>query len=236
MKKVFYSNFEDKKLSEKLKKLGLMPIIQLPYSTGKNATDIRMTIEEMDLVFNKHYINAICLATNDSDFAPLTMTLREQNIQVIGAGNKEDISEEFKNLYHKFINIDKIKNNNKESKKIGSDIKSLTTLVNNIINEISTDDGFAEFSQVISLLIRRKSDFDTRNYGFNNTKTLSFFKEKLADYYEIKLASDNQTAFIKINSKTKLKKCAYFKHILVFLYSRLLCITLLKIAIFKKIR
>ncbi|MBW3058419.1 NYN domain-containing protein [Spiroplasma poulsonii] len=160
-----------------------------------------MTIEEMDLVFNKHYINAICLATNDSDFAPLTMTLREQNIQVIGAGNKEDISEEFKNLYNKFINIDKIKNNNKESKKIGSDIKSLTTLVNNIINEISTDDGFAEFSQVISLLIRRKSDFYTRNYGFNNTKTLSFFKEKLADYYEIKLASDNQTAFIKINSK-----------------------------------
>ncbi|WP_338965854.1 Mbov_0401 family ICE element transposase-like protein [Spiroplasma endosymbiont of Sarcophaga carnaria] len=51
MKKVFYSNFEDKKLSEKLKKLGLMPIIQLSYSTGKNATDIRMTIEAMDLVF-----------------------------------------------------------------------------------------------------------------------------------------------------------------------------------------
>ena len=75
------------KFIEKLQTLGINPKLQIPYTKGKNAADIRIAIEAMDLL-NKDYITCFCLASSDSDLTPLATKLKNENKFVIGADRK----------------------------------------------------------------------------------------------------------------------------------------------------
>ena len=90
IKYAYYSNLKDQTIQNKFIKYGIEPKSQIAYSSGKNAVDIKMTIEAMRLV-SYDYIDAVCLASNDSDFTPLVFALKSYNKYVIG----EDIGDEF---------------------------------------------------------------------------------------------------------------------------------------------
>lgn len=60
--------------------------------SGKNSTDIKMTVDAMDAAYNPN-VQTIVLATGDSDFSPLFRKLREQGKEVIGVGPKSRLSE-----------------------------------------------------------------------------------------------------------------------------------------------
>ena len=66
----------------------LTPVQQYTYTTGKNATDFRIVIDAMDILYSGN-VNAICLLSSDSDFTGLVKRLKEGNIFVIGAGEKK---------------------------------------------------------------------------------------------------------------------------------------------------
>lgn len=125
--RAYFSNTEDKKIADKFKELELDPIYQIRFSTGKNAVDIRMSIEAIELL-NKNYINAFCLATHDSDFTPLVKKLKENNKYLIGAG-RDNVSKDFKNACDSYINVEQIHEANKanEAKKATETKKSTTT-------------------------------------------------------------------------------------------------------------
>lgn len=59
IKYAVYSNLEDKTIKDKFTKHGIQPMSQIAYTKGKNAVDIRMTIEAMSLL-NKEYVDTIC--------------------------------------------------------------------------------------------------------------------------------------------------------------------------------
>ena len=67
---------------------GLQPIQQFACTTGKNATDIAMVIDAMDLLNTQRY-NGFCLVSSDSDFTPLAVRLRQQGAQVLGFGERK---------------------------------------------------------------------------------------------------------------------------------------------------
>ncbi len=124
-----YGNF-DSKIKKEFLELGINPILQPPYTTGKNATDIRMVIEAMEFL-SKGFYDCFCLATSDSDFTPLAIRLKEERKYVIGAG-KGTTPSPLKNTCHKFINVDEIFNAlNKEPIVIESKetIKEVTTVI-----------------------------------------------------------------------------------------------------------
>lgn len=58
---------------------------QHDYVTGKNATDIALVIDAMELAFARN-VEGFVLITADSDFTPLAVRLRELGFVVIGAG------------------------------------------------------------------------------------------------------------------------------------------------------
>lgn len=64
---------------------GLKPIQQSPYTTGKNATDMAMTIDAMDIM-HRSSVDGFCIVSSDSDFTPLTIRLREEGYPVFGFG------------------------------------------------------------------------------------------------------------------------------------------------------
>jgi uncharacterized protein (TIGR00288 family) len=64
-------------------------LIEIPQRMGavrKNAADIKMAVDAIELCFERNYITTFVLGTGDSDFTPLVHKLRELNRRVIGIG------------------------------------------------------------------------------------------------------------------------------------------------------
>ncbi|MFA6801543.1 MAG: NYN domain-containing protein [Acholeplasmataceae bacterium] len=187
IKYAFYSNLNDGTIREKFIKYGIEPMSQIAYTKGKNAVDIRMTIEAMNLL-SKDYIDAICLATSDSDFTPLVYQLQKNNRYVIGAGDNK-ASTTYMNVFNEFISVEKISTPDEEEdvqNSKGKYIDKLAHSVDHIIDSNHDEEGYANFSFVINMLKSQMKDFSPKNYGAKNKQTLPFFKTQLKNKYLLK--------------------------------------------------
>ncbi len=64
-------------------------MIEIPQRTGivrKNAADIKLAVDAIELAFQRDFITTYVIASGDSDFTPLVLKLRELNRRVIGVG------------------------------------------------------------------------------------------------------------------------------------------------------
>ena len=64
-------------------------LIEIPQKMGmvrKNAADIKMAVDAIELCYEREYITTFVVGTGDSDFTPLVHKLRELNKRVIGIG------------------------------------------------------------------------------------------------------------------------------------------------------
>ena len=70
-------------------------LIEIPQRMGasrKNAADIKMAVDALEMAFERGYVTTFVICTGDSDFTPLVHKLRELNKRVIGVGIKESTS------------------------------------------------------------------------------------------------------------------------------------------------
>jgi uncharacterized protein (TIGR00288 family) len=197
LKYAFYSNLKDSTINDKFIKLGIQPMSQLAYTKGKNAVDIRMTIEAVSLL-NKTYVDTICIATNDSDFTPLVYHLKENNKYVIGAGDNK-ASQSYINVFHEFISVEKITTAKieKESYDIkDSALLNLVEVIKQIVENNQDDRKMADFSGVIQALKSQMKDFNPKNYGATNNKTSTFFQQHLKKYFDV--VKEGTVFYVKI--------------------------------------
>ena len=73
---------------DKLHEFAIRPIQQFSYSTGKNATDIALVIDAMELLYTQK-LDAFCIASSDADFTPLIMQLKANGHDVYGFGERK---------------------------------------------------------------------------------------------------------------------------------------------------
>ena len=70
-------------------------LIDIPQRMGasrKNAADIKMAVDALELAFERDYISTFVFGTGDSDFTPLVDKLRALNKRVIGVGVENSTS------------------------------------------------------------------------------------------------------------------------------------------------
>lgn len=70
-------------------------LIEMPQRMGasrKNAADIKMVVDAIEMAFERDYITTFAICTGDSDFTPLVHKLRELNKNVIGVGVRNSTS------------------------------------------------------------------------------------------------------------------------------------------------
>jgi uncharacterized LabA/DUF88 family protein len=70
-------------------------LIEIPQRMGavrKNAADIKLSVDALEMAFERDYVTTFVICTGDSDFTPLVHKLRELNKRVIGVGIKESTS------------------------------------------------------------------------------------------------------------------------------------------------
>ena len=104
-----YGNWEKpalRKWDDCILHYGLRTVHQIDFSSGKNATDMTLAIDAMD-VLHKQQATTFAIVSNDSDFTPLAVRLREYGIYVIGIGRK-DSSQSFRNACSEYISLDSL--------------------------------------------------------------------------------------------------------------------------------
>lgn len=84
----------------------IRPIQQFSYSKGKNATDIALVIDAMELLYTQRP-DAFCIASSDADFTPLVMQLRAHGLDVYGFGERKT-PEPFVNACSTFLYLDRL--------------------------------------------------------------------------------------------------------------------------------
>ena len=88
------------------KRHSIRPIVNL--STGKNATDIALAVDAIDLVAT-HPPAVVVIVSSDSDFAPLVIRLREKGCRVLGIGQLGKTGEDSRGVYDGFVDLEHLK-------------------------------------------------------------------------------------------------------------------------------
>jgi uncharacterized protein (TIGR00288 family) len=89
--------------NEVLQEYAIKPVQQFAYTPRKNATDIALVIDAMDLLYTRNF-DGFCLVSSDSDFTGLATRIREEGLTVLGIG-EEKAPSAFRKACDKFIPI-----------------------------------------------------------------------------------------------------------------------------------
>ena len=79
----------------------MLPVQQFAYVTGKNATDMALIIDAMDLLHSGK-VNGFCIVSSDSDYTRLAVRIRDEGMFVMGIG-RENTPESFRNACAVFV-------------------------------------------------------------------------------------------------------------------------------------
>jgi len=159
----------------------ITPIQQYSYTTGKNSSDSALIIDAMDILYSEK-VDGFCIVSSDSDFTRLAVRLREAGMKVIGIGEKKTPLP-FITACDKFIYIEILKApvitsgkepNKKQAKTAEQNAplnkvdKALIDLLKESVDDLAGEDGWTFLGELGSFILKKKKDFDPRNYGFLN--------------------------------------------------------------------
>lgn len=161
---------------EVLAQHAIIPQQQFPYTTGKNASDITLVIDAMDLLHSGRF-DGFCLVSSDSDFTRLASRIREQGIDVFGFGEQKT-PESFRQACRRFVyteNLlagagkDKAGSEKAEALRKPADV---VPLVKKALANINSEDGWANLGAVGQHMVNLSTDFDPRTFGFSKLSDL----------------------------------------------------------------
>ena len=159
-------------------------------TTGKNAADIALVMDAMDLLY-KDKLDGFCLVSSDSDFTRLAQRLREDGLTVYGFGERKT-PETFRNACTRFIYLEnlvdtaeaestldqpgtdaaelkkkaddqtkKATNNNKK----GESAKKATHVIRKAMAGLEDEEEWVHLGEAGNRIANIAPDFDPRSYG-----------------------------------------------------------------------
>lgn len=164
-----------------LKQLAIKPEQQFAYTKGKNATDIALVIDAMDLLFTKNY-DAFVIVCSDADYTPLAIRLRETGAYIFGVG-EDKTPTAFRNSCDSFIftklltdsegKAEVIPNDNETKEDIDSfDISEIHKLLKTASETYQDDDGWVNAATAGNYIKRARPDFELKALGFSKLSDL----------------------------------------------------------------
>lgn len=196
-----------KNWEEELKRLAIKPEQQFDYVKNKNATDIALVIDTINLL-HKGIYDCFVIVASDSDYTPLAINLHESGVYVIGVGEKKT-PEAFRNSCDEFIFLENLgreeilpkeeRNKNlikteenyyasgrsffeEETQWKNYDLEKIHNLLKIASDKYQDDAGYVNVSSAGQFIKRVRPDFDVRDFGYPKLpKLIEDFPEK----YEI---------------------------------------------------
>lgn len=149
-----------------VKELGLVAHQESANTTGKNASDIGLVIDAMDILHSGRF-DGFVLVSSDSDFTALANRVREQGLDVIGVGEAKT-PESLKNVCNRFILLENIDDEPTQTDQKAATKQSPTNalpLILKAMDKIDTEGEWFTLGQLGQHLTRDNPDFDPRSYG-----------------------------------------------------------------------
>lgn len=165
--------------AELTNRYGIRPQQQFDLTKGKNATDMAMTIDAIDLLYQGK-VDGFGLMSSDSDFTPLATRLRQDGLLVYGFGTAKT-PEAFKTACTRFIEVEALIRTETADDQVGpipsanvargeparSPVPAeVIELLGKAVKAAKRDEeGYAALHEV-GKIANNRSSFDARNYGF----------------------------------------------------------------------
>lgn len=155
---------------EKIFDYGIIAMQQFSTASGKNSSDMYLTTEALSIFYEKQ-IDVFVIVSGDSDYTSLAQKLRENKKLVIGIGTNKSLKS-YVNSFNEFFYLDNetIKNNDKD--RLKSIPKEQLNDLEQIIDNLIDDRTRAEYAVINSLMQKKYSDFNYKNYGFSSFRKL----------------------------------------------------------------
>lgn len=179
---------------------GLVPHHQPANTVGKNASDIALVIDAMDLMHSGRF-DGFVVISSDSDFTRLASRIREQGLDVFGIGAQKT-PEAFRKACKRFIFLENLvgadpadKPAAKAATMPASTLTEARDLILKAMDSIDQEDDWYALGPLGQFITAANPDFDTRSYG----------KKKLSDLvtdlkiFETKRGSGNQLLVRRID-------------------------------------
>jgi uncharacterized protein (TIGR00288 family) len=181
-----YGNWKKSELKgweEALHEHAIRPMQQFDYTKGKNASDMAMVIDALELLYTDRP-DAFGIVSSDADFTPLVMHLRAKGAAVYGFGAQKT-PEPFVNACSRFLYLDKLRPMAAGDAPVGARDEAdavaaaplratpaqlkqdarLVLLLRNAVQAAADDEGWARVGAV-GTQIANQASFDHRNYGY----------------------------------------------------------------------
>jgi uncharacterized LabA/DUF88 family protein len=196
-----------------LHEYSIQPVQMFDQVKGKNATDIALVIDAMDLLYTKQ-VTTFCLVTSDCDFTPLCQRLRADGKQVFGFGGKQT-PHPFVESCTSFFYLDrepKPEEPDQAGQKPARELQDVTVLTKDteLINRLrgavkalaaEGEQGWANLSSVRHRL-KNITPVDHRSFGFKKLSDLF----AATGLFEVKMEKTG-TEFVRLKQGT-VKKLA----------------------------
>ena len=170
-----WSMFPDARQALTRSHVELIEIPQRMGTTRKNAADIKMAVDAIEVAFERDFVTTFVICTGDSDFTPLVHKLRELNKKVIGVGVKDSTSALLPPACDEFLFYDNLEGvdprregtakseNGDESR----DTPELETLITTTLGGLlRSGQGEVLASSLKRAVLRKDSTFSEADYGF----------------------------------------------------------------------
>jgi uncharacterized LabA/DUF88 family protein len=166
-------------------------LIEIPQRLGvsrKNAADIKLAVDAIELAYERGYVTTFVIGTGDSDFTPLVHKLRELNKKVIGVGVRASTSALLPPACDEFLfyeNLEGVERRSEEPRPAaapepkrvedvtddrveGDDrVEDLETLITRTLGGLQRTSGEAVLASSLKrALLRKDSTFSEADYGF----------------------------------------------------------------------
>ncbi|MEO7240896.1 MAG: NYN domain-containing protein [Sphingomicrobium sp.] len=171
----------------------ILPVQQFDVVKGKSATDMRMVIEAMDLLFGGR-VDGFGIMSSDSDFLPLAMRIKQDGLPVYGFGTtKTPIS--FQQACSRFYDVAALDLDGSEALEQPKtsagqrpvDAELLQVLGSAYKASKRDEEGFAQLAE-LGQRAKAVSSFAARNYGFTRLSDLI----KAVPNFEVKAGADGR--------------------------------------------
>jgi uncharacterized LabA/DUF88 family protein len=192
-----------------LHEYAIQPVQQFDYSKGKNATDLAMLIDAMDLLYTQR-LDGFAIMSSDSDFTPLAMRIKAQGVRVYGFG-EDKTPKPFVNACSTFLYVERLGASAlvadapaaNAPRKLPAELRQDTRLVRALRNAVESaagDDGWAGLGAVGQQISNQ--GIDSRNYGYAKLVGLV----EASELFEVRRA--NQAVWVRDRRGSKAAKSA----------------------------
>lgn len=192
-----------KKWEEAVKRLAIKAEQQFDYVSGKNATDMALVIDTIELLHSGIY-DAFVIVSSDSDYTPLAIKLHESGVYVMGFGEKKT-PESFRNSCDKFVFLENLSDEKEEQPEnpagkpeqasVTEDLQVVHELLKKAWETYQSEDGYTNICAAGSFIKRAKSDFDSRTYGY---KKLPELVAAYPDRYDVRERKGKGTTMLMV--------------------------------------